>query len=662
MGIKKFVYSLAFTLILLGLAGCGSSMDPPAEAVDEPRFGVDEAGIRFMGSEHCLSCHEEMNPDLVGRFLGSNHVQPGRIDGSASDFCLSCHDPIRDGRTLEPFLPGEIIPMHGLAAVGCEDCHGAGGQHFGFGPLPHPQPDFNQCGNCHRSLPAGPAGHAGAFVDNILENYQAGKHADSVRGTSALCFRCHTDEGYRQHVGQTQTMNTGQLVEALAGELPPGIQSPVQCRTCHDGHSGELRLEATLDQETGATIFSREFNLCTSCHQVFLTASFDAESGTFNYQLDPEIYDSTIGPSNPALNFHHPRSGSPVAREDNIITDTHFAAVDDGSGNPVVGYNIEAGDERACTICHDPHGASKFAQAEAPTIATQWGGSGHGDYQDAPFTADLTQPVCFRCHSGTEFADYLEGVDVAALDPSEGARVIGCVACHDLQARDAGDALALGPLRRVEEVTFPSGVVVSLEPASNICMECHQGRSSTPTVDSRIAAGNLSFSNIHYYAAAATLFGTEVQGGYEYPGRSYRGRNAFAIHAGLGVPRLTNCNGCHLRGENDHTFLPLLSDCALCHPVEGFRSMAGSPAFNHEQIELLKDQLLTLLIASGVEPLDHFPYFQNITTENQLKAAYNWQVADKDPGGYIHNGIYIRQLLHDSIIDMGETPLGAPVR
>ena len=39
-----------------------------------------------------------------------------------------------------------------------------------------------------------------------------------------------------------------------------------------------------------------------------------------------------------------------------------------------------------------------------------------------------------------------------------------------------------------------------------------------------------------------------------------------------------------------------------------------------------------------------------------LKAAYNYQTALKDPGGYIHNGPYIKQILFDSIEDLGGTP------
>ena len=39
-----------------------------------------------------------------------------------------------------------------------------------------------------------------------------------------------------------------------------------------------------------------------------------------------------------------------------------------------------------------------------------------------------------------------------------------------------------------------------------------------------------------------------------------------------------------------------------------------------------------------------------------LRTAYNYTVADKDPGGYIHNGAYIQQLLFDSTCVMGGAP------
>ncbi len=45
----------------------------------------------------------------------------------------------------------------------------------------------------------------------------------------------------------------------------------------------------------------------------------------------------------------------------------------------------------------------------------------------------------------------------------------------------------------------------------------------------------------------------------------------------------------------------------------------------------------------------------NAWTARLLKAAYNYQVSQKDPGGFAHGGKYIIQLLYDSIADLDAT-------
>lgn len=651
----KIAFLLAALFSAALLWGCGSSGGSGAEQTPDTAqtglFGADENGIRFTGAVGCIACHQGLafSSEAVDRYLQGKHVVHGaQITAAAPAACLSCHDPIGDSHTIERFVPAASIPAGGLAAVGCENCHGAGGNHFGIEPLPNVTPDFTVCGKCHNAgQPAGPAAHVGTSAGGILENFQGSRHADSVRGAaSALCSRCHSDEGFRQNFAATAGLEAQQFTAFLGGVAAPAAPSPVQCRTCHDAHSGELRTAATVDAATTAVVFSQEFNLCTSCHQVFLTATPDAVSGTFSYQVD-------------TTKTHFLASGHPTATA--LIEDTHFA--NPAALIPVVGYNINAAAGNACTACHDPHGASRFAQVEASTIATDWGTSGHADYKGEPFGPEITQAACLKCHSGPQYGRFVQGVAPANLDPAKGAQVVSCVACHDLTARDTAGAFALGALRPVAAVTFPSGATVSLDAPSNLCMECHQGRSSKPTVDARIAAGNLSFSNIHYFAAAATLFGSEVQGGYEYPGRTYRGRNAFTAHNVLGAPELTTCAGCHVGGAANHTFIPSLAACNECHLGDSFQALSGSPAVNLAAIEQLKDQLLGLVTASGVtlvldaEGNHVHPYFASITTEQQLKAAYNWQVADKEPCGYIHNGVYIRQLLFDSIADMGGVPV-----
>ena len=44
-----------------------------------------------------------------------------------------------------------------------------------------------------------------------------------------------------------------------------------------------------------------------------------------------------------------------------------------------------------------------------------------------------------------------------------------------------------------------------------------------------------------------------------------------------------------------------------------------------------------------------------VWTARLLKAAYNYQVVSKDPGGYTHGGKYLIQLMHDSIYDLNDS-------
>ena len=119
-------------------------------------------------------------------------------------------------------------------------------------------------------------------------------------------------------------------------------------------------------------------------------------------------------------------------------------------------------------------------------------------------------------------------------------------------------------------MTFPSGKTVSFgkdadgkmaADESNLCIMCHQGRSSTPTLNKALAAykdteapdPKIRFTNIHYFAAGATLFGTEVQGAYEFDGQTYNGFNA--------KHPLNKCKDCH----DVHALNVKTDACAACH-------------------------------------------------------------------------------------------------
>src|SRR3990172_8922421 len=173
-------------------------------------------------------------------------------------------------------------------------------------------------------------------------------------------------------------------------------------------------------------------------------------------------------------------------------------------------------------------------EVEIPYLPN-WEGSAHNAVDTEPFRHwDEDDPAevptsCAKCHSTAGYQDFL-GVDgseagkVDAAVPAANAQGIQCVACHNA-----------GTISKTT-VMFPSGVEIKAGDDVR-CMECHQGRESKVSVDKAIALfgenvdpdavpapvkddkGNdvkLGFRNIHYFAAASTLYGGMTKGGYEY--------------------------------------------------------------------------------------------------------------------------------------------------
>ena len=672
---KTFYGLILIALLSLAIGGCGGGSGPASSQTHSVagNLGTDASGNAYVGANFCINCHNDSNLvpaadyGQVSKYLTSKHaLHSTSVTAQSGASCLKCHDPVGDGKALAAtgLIPAADVPSQGLAAVTCEACHGGGLQHFAIGAIPDATPDYTVCGKCHnQTMPQTHAAHH-PFGLSILENYEAGAHFKSINSSvqsaagapvQALCSRCHTDEGFRQFASSTLGQTGAELTASLGAQASLTTVSPVQCRTCHDPHSGALRAQAVTASEGGnpVTEYSASFELCTTCHQVFLTANYDTATNTFNYALDSSKLDQGIH--------------STI----NQFADSHF---DNPNTATVEGYNINAADDRACLNCHDPHAAAVFPQSDASTIASEWAGTtgGHGDYQSQAFL-DPQNAVCAKCHSGSEFVKLTEGLPYSTTNADDSvtynlsanqARVVGCASCHDLTAKDSSGAFALGPRRifktadgtQTTTYTFPSGksVDLSADPDDMLCITCHSGRESGSAVDAEIAAGpqadgTYKFVDIHHYAAGATFYGDAVKGGYEYPGKSYVGQ---FIHSPSG---LRTCTACHMGDTADHTFIPSYSLCSACHGGSSLDTLEGPPAVLRSNVEALKSQLLTLLTDGGVVYSNSYPYFTNITTPAQLKAAYNWQFADQDPASFVHNGSYIEQLLYDSIADLGGT-------
>ena len=278
---------------------------------------------------------------------------------------------------------------------------------------------------------------------------------------------------------------------------------------------------------------------------------------------------------------------------------------------------------------------------------------------------------CAKCHSASGLPTYLkEGVNVS--EPL--ANGMFCTTCHD--------PLAEFTRYVVDEVEFPSGAVVSFGEAddSNLCLNCHQGRQSAVNVNSAIAgldpdtvSDKLRFLNIHYFAAGATLFGTEAQGAYEYDGQTYNGRFAH-------VPGFDSCIQCH----DTHGLEVKMEACSACHAgaedSEDIRmnttdfdgdgdtdeGMAGEVETLSEALYAAVQNYATNVVGTGIVYNAHrYPYWftdaeegYGTWTPRLLRAAYNYQYAAKDPGAFAHNGEYIIQILYDSLDDIGGDTTG----
>ncbi|MBL8055098.1 MAG: hypothetical protein JNK29_00295 [Anaerolineales bacterium] len=331
-----------------------------------------------------------------------------------------------------------------------------------------------------------------------------------------------------------------------------------------------------------------------------------------------------------------------------------------------------------------------------------WKGSGHNDVAGEPFrhwddataNPDGVPTSCAKCHSSAGYLDFLgaDGSEAGKVDkpvPAAEAQGIVCTACHDPAASSMTSVAFPGKNEDGEAI-----VVSGLGDAAR-CMQCHQGRESKASVDGQIERfavtdvdavvapikdqnGNevkFGFRNVHYFAAAATLYGTQVKGGYEYDGKAYDYKHDH-------VAGYDTCIGCH----DPHSLKVKVDECAVCHgdgvkaegglqtirePEASFADYDGDGnieegmAFEIQGLqEILLAQIQTYATEKAGAEIKYdgatYPYFMGADgkaypnwTARLLKAAYNYQVSIKDPGAFAHGNKYIVQLLYDSIEDLG---------
>jgi len=282
---------------------------------------------------------------------------------------------------------------------------------------------------------------------------------------------------------------------------------------------------------------------------------------------------------------------------------------------------------------------------------------------------------CSKCHSAEGLPLQVKEGTTAVQPVSNG---LDCATCHN--------AMPEFTRYQIATVKFPGGAELDTgNKDSNLCITCHQGRSSTVRVADSIAgldldavSSTLKFLNVHYYPAGATLFGTQAKGMYEYEGKTYQGRLKH-------VSSFDTCTECH----NSHGLDVKTQSCysAYCHGAAGTPQNIRRTQIDFDgdgnrreglagEIDTLAQALLDAMAAYGKDivgtPIAYdghaYPYFfsddngngtvdagegsYKSWTPRLLRAAYNYQYVQKEPGAFAHNGKYVIQVLYDGLADL----------
>lgn len=293
--------------------------------------------------------------------------------------------------------------------------------------------------------------------------------------------------------------------------------------------------------------------------------------------------------------------------------------------------------------------------------------------------ADGAVPAsCAKCHAALGLPTFLKQGAVLSMPPANG---LMCETCHD--------SVSEFTRYQTETVTFPSGAKLGFtnKPDANLCLNCHQGRESTVSVNKAVAgleldkvSDKVGFKNVHYFAAGASLFGTEAKGAYEFKDKTYLGQFKH-------VEGFSTCVDCH----DAHALTVNTAACKGCHQVDDPKLIRMGTPVDYDgdgnttegiagEIDTMVEKLYTVIQAyaknTAKSPILYdshaYPYFFIDTNANGavdegeatsankyaswtprlLFSAYNLQYSQKDPGAFAHNGKYIIQVLYDSIASL----------
>ena len=268
-----------------------------------------------------------------------------------------------------------------------------------------------------------------------------------------------------------------------------------------------------------------------------------------------------------------------------------------------------------------------------------------------------TSASCARCHNNEGYVDYLselfiddDGNQSANPEGYAVSNPITCTGCHSdhrsFDFENDGNDYALrniDPIHLFIDPTVTLDMTNSIDPLgrSNTCINCHQPRNSynvpSGTEDVVITSSRYGPHHGPQSTMLEGIMGANIPGAVGYPGVG------SAIHK-TGA----SCTTCHM-GEttNDedgsHTWEPTLNTCITCH--------TDMTAIPEEIVGFTEDfnTLHDLLLAAGAITESGRTISGSVLPAKVAQATWNYKTLEEDKSNGIHNPIYAKALLKNSI-------------
>lgn len=330
------------------------------------------------------------------------------------------------------------------------------------------------------------------------------------------------------------------------------------------------------------------------------------------------------------------------------------------------------------------------------------GGPGWVHYNwDSTFRADGITPdrgECQACHTSTGISNFLRlqntagtGYDLSgagnsfthlsdwnAIGGSPQNELLYCWGCHS----NAGT----GALRKTDQaiLTYPEPdpndptvqpLVITGTGNSTACVVCHGGRGSASVAIETDAPRSSRFAG-HHAPTAGIVYAAQTRLAFEYPGLNYA--NTAYVHDEIGSANGSGpCASCHMPTEShgkSHSFEALEHDtagvviairnralCDTCHATGGLTTpiapanMIALKAGYAEAATILNNYVLN--VAGFTNYLGYAINNTNFNNQipaqpvgdNDYGAFQNAKLNSDEPCAYVHNAIYTRRIVFDSI-------------